>query len=600
MKPTGLVSGLQVLVALRRESKRRWLPPPSPPLAAALIGALLAFLALPPAMATLGNEFQVNTYTTGDQDTPAIAMDANGNFVVVWSSSVQDDGGGWGIFGQRYDATGTPQGSEFQVNTFTTGDQFLPAVAMDTAGNFVVVWNSEFQDGSGWGIFAQRYDATGTPPGSEVQVNTYTTDNQALPAVAMDADGDFVVVWRSDGQDGSAWGIFGQRYDAAGTPQGSEFQVNTYTTSDQSSPSVAMDPNGNFVVVWESYGQDGFNSGVFGQRFDASGTPQGAEFQVNAYALSSDSDPAIAMDPNGNFVVTWAGGQDGDPDGIFAQRYDAAGVPQGIEFQVNTFTTSIQGWPAAAMDADGNFVVVWRSPYGIFAQRYDASGAPQGGEFHVNTYALGNHAHPAVVMDADGNFVVVWRSDGGDGSGYAIFGRSFPGTFIPDATFTGKVKDVAKQPLAGATIEAKQGGITLFSTVTAANGSYTLQVAAGTYDLVAWLASYLDATKTLTINAGQTLTEVKFKLFRLSFFEGTVTEKGTGTPLDGALVEAIRNGATVASTMTAYDGSYILQVTKGTYNLRASKTGYKTKQKLDQTIGDGATKTVNIALPLLP
>ena len=94
--------------------------------------------------------------------------------------------------------------------------------------------------------------------------------------------------------------------------------------------------------------------------------------------------------------------------------------------------------------------------------------------------------------------------------------------------------------------------------------------------------------------------EFKFSLARLSFFEGTVTEKGTGTPLDGALVEAIRNGATVASTMTAYDGSYILQVTKGTYNLRASKTGYKTKQKLDQTIGDGATKTVNIALPLLP
>jgi len=221
-------------------------------------------------------------------------------------------------------------------------------------------------------------------------------------------------------------------------------------------------------------------------------------------------------------------------------------------------------------------------------------------DYHCGVHGLDMNGTIAVIPSF-GDFVAVWRSFGQDGDSYGIFGRGFPGTPAPDATFTGKVKDANRNPLADATVEAKQGGVTLFSTMSAANGSYTLPVAAGTYDLVASLAGHLDATKTLTISAGQTLTRVKFKLFRPSFFQGMVTEKGTGMPLEGALVEASRNGATVASTTTAADGSYSLQVTKGTYRLRASQTGYKTKSKLDQSIGDGATKTgINFALAPLP
>ena len=113
------------------------------------------------------------------------------------------------------------------------------------------------QDGSGFGVFGQRFNAAGLPQGSEFQVNSYTTGSQGCPAVASDASGNFVVVWTSSGQDGSGYGVFGQRFDASGLPQGSEFQVNSYTTGYQSYPAVASDANGNFVVVWESYGQDG-------------------------------------------------------------------------------------------------------------------------------------------------------------------------------------------------------------------------------------------------------------------------------------------------------------------------------------------------------
>src|SRR3972149_653080 len=105
-------------------------------------------------------------------------------------------------------AWGQPVGSEFQVNTYTTGRQEIPSVASDATGNFVVVWNSSPQDGSNSGVFGQRYDDSGNALGSEFQVNSYTTSNQFFPSVASDANGNFVVVWMSLGQDGDSYGIF--------------------------------------------------------------------------------------------------------------------------------------------------------------------------------------------------------------------------------------------------------------------------------------------------------------------------------------------------------------------------------------------------------
>jgi hypothetical protein len=157
------------------------------------------------------------------------------------------------------------------------------AVAADPAGNFVVVWDS-YQDGHGSGVFAQRYDSAGSPLGGEFQVNTFTLDNQGYGgngdggvrgvAVATDAAGNFVIAWDSGysdyPQDGHYWGIFAQRYDSSGTPVGAEFQVNTYTTGSQTPGALAADPAGGFVVVWGSEYQDGNDGhGVFGQRFQA-------------------------------------------------------------------------------------------------------------------------------------------------------------------------------------------------------------------------------------------------------------------------------------------------------------------------------------------
>ena len=119
--------------------------------------------------------------------------------------------------------------------------------------------------------------------GDEFRVNTYTHEDQSNSSVTQLADGGFVVTWQSYNQDGDSWGIYGQRYDTHGNPVNSEFQVNTYTEERQESPSVTGLVDGGFVVTWESFGQDGSWSSVYGQRYDENGEPVGSEFRVNTH-----------------------------------------------------------------------------------------------------------------------------------------------------------------------------------------------------------------------------------------------------------------------------------------------------------------------------
>lgn len=324
----------------------------------------------------VGGEFQVNSYTTGYQAYPALAADSSGNFVVVWESYGQD-GSLFGVFARRYDTAGLPLGDEFQVNTYTTNGQRVPSVAVDGSGGFVVVWSSREQDGSGYGVFGQRFNPAGSPVGGEFQVNSYTTSAQSTGVVAADFAGDFTVVWMSSDQDGSTRGVFGQRFDSAGAPAGSEFQVNTYTTDQQDWPAVAANAAGEVVVVWESSGQDGSYSGIFGQRFDAAGTPAGSEFQVNLHSGLEQGRPAVAEDAQGSFIVVWESyGQDGAGFGLFARNFDSAGGGWPRELQANSVWTADQRDPAAAIGGSGEFVVVWESSDGqdgsmdgVFGQR---------------------------------------------------------------------------------------------------------------------------------------------------------------------------------------------------------------------------------------
>ena len=408
--------------------------------AGALALALLAFPAAGTEMLVpQGTEFQVNTYTALFQESPSVAADADGNFVVVWScdGASGTDTGSLSIQGRRYTSDGTALGEQFQVNTYTTGDQKNPSVAADAGGDFVVVWESNGSDGPDTqyrSVQGQRFASDGSPQGAQFQVNTYSQNSQIRASVAADADGDFVVVWQSNGSSGTdtdSRSIQGQRYDSVGSPQGAEFQVNTYTSHYQRSPSVAADADGDFVVVWESYGSSGTDRSGYsiqGQRYASAGSAEGAEFQVNSFTLYGQIHAAVAAEADGDFVVVWesygSSGTDGSGYSIQGQRYASGGSAAGAEFQVNSYTTSDQEYPSVGVSPDGDFVVMWDSAasYGpetnsdsIQGQRYDAGGSPQGAQFQANTYTT-SQQYSVSLAEADGHFVVVWRSDGSSGT----------------------------------------------------------------------------------------------------------------------------------------------------------------------------------------
>lgn len=396
-----------------------------------------ALLSVVPA----GAEFQVNTFTTGNQYIPRVAMDPAGDSVVTWVSANQD-GSGYGVYAQRYSAAGAAAGSEFRVNTTTLNNQVYPTVAMDAAGDFTIAWASYKQDGSGYGIYAQRYNAAGVAQGGELHVSTTTAGDQSFPTIAMDAAGDFVIAWDSN-QGGSTYGIYAQRYDAAGIAQGGQFQVNTYTAGNTTFPTIGMDQAGDFVIAWSSDGEDGSGYGIYAQRYNAAGVAQGGEFHVSTTTAGDQIYPTVGMDAGGDFVVGWeSDGQDGSGYGVYAQRYNAAGVAQGSEFLVNTTTKGDQQQPSLAVDAGGAFVIAWESPQdgsgnGVYAQAYNAAGARVGGEFQVNTYTVGDQKQPSVAIDVNGDMAIVWESGVQDGSGYGIYAQRYnavpaalPDTFV--------------------------------------------------------------------------------------------------------------------------------------------------------------------------
>jgi S-layer family protein len=310
----------------------------------------------------LGGEFLVGSVTTGYQAVAVPAVGPRGDFVVAWWDSATPTG--LALKARRFDRGGVPVGAELEVTTQATTAEAFPGMGRTPDGGFVVAWCGN-ADGSGKSIAARRYDGQGAPRGPEFVVNTYTTGDQRYPSVDTDAAGNFVVLWRDEtlGRDGSGFALFAQRYDAAGGRLGGEFQVNSYTTGDPRGASVSMAPDGGFVATWTSQ-VDGTLFGVSARRFDAAGSALGPEFAVNAYTFGvqiTDVD-AVAHDGGGNFVISWWGLP--GPD-VWAQRFDAAGNRRGQEFMVNSSTTSSQSQTSASVASDevGNLVVAWEDQF---------------------------------------------------------------------------------------------------------------------------------------------------------------------------------------------------------------------------------------------
>ncbi|MCB9231222.1 MAG: T9SS type A sorting domain-containing protein [Bacteroidia bacterium] len=366
-----------------------------------------------------GSETKINSTTTNGQRYPDIDMNPNGSYVVTWSSYGQD-ADQYGVWQRLYDNTGSAVIGEGRANNTQTGSQFRSRVAMDDAGNYGVVFMDSENDGDGFGIYARFYNSSGSSIQSAWLVNTDTAGYQGMPDIALDSAGNGIIVWQGYGDNsGSTMGIYAQMVDGTtGSPVGSQFLVNTSTANNQTDPSVEMDVDGNFIIVWASRDQDGSQEGIYARRYNSSGTAQGGVFKVNSTTSGSQDNPRITVTREGRFAIAWNSyGQDGSYEGVYLQTYEATASKFGAETQVNTRTTDFQQAPAVAWcHNDSNLVVTWQdgltnstathdsSEYGVYYQQFSTSDTtpPTAVCQNISVYLDGSGSATITGTDIDG------------------------------------------------------------------------------------------------------------------------------------------------------------------------------------------------------
>jgi len=276
--------------------------------------------------APIADEFQINALTTSFQGSPAVAYQPGGDFVVVWNSffSVGTDSDGYGIQMRRVDPAAGPFGSDFQVNTYTTNWQTDAAVATAQDGSFVVAWESGLTGvPDGDTIRARRFNSAGVPVGDDFLVNTNAALRKADPDLGIAPDGSTLVVWEAG--DNLDRDIRARFYSSTGLPQGGDFVINSYTTDFQANPAVALDPSGGFIVVWQSFGSLGGDTAnsIQARRLTDNGVPLGEDFQVNLTENGIQNYPDVAARSDGSFIVVWGSdyspGTDSSDDSILGR-----------------------------------------------------------------------------------------------------------------------------------------------------------------------------------------------------------------------------------------------------------------------------------------
>jgi hypothetical protein len=391
----------------------------------------------------LGTTIDVNSIKPGAMtDSPVVASNASGNYVVVWSTALSDHTSE--IDGQMHNATGTAKGGNFTISksNSTAVELVYPSVAIDDKGDFVVTWINASMNSNhevtGYSVRGQRYDFHVKTQATEFTIGT-SAAQFVVPSgasVGMDSHGDFVVVWGSKNTSTPGIGefVYAQVYNWSGTVKGSRITVatgdNVSTFAEFST--VAMNSKGDFVVAWQSF--NGASISVKAQRYNLAGKATTSLITVSQGSSStSQREPAVAIDPKGEFVVVWETGSfkgEGEIDSIHAQRYDSLGHAWGGAITVSQGDSiTYENAPSVAMNSGGDFVVTWwnsnrtNSFTTVLAQAYKWSGQAQGSPITVareNTFET--NRIPSVAINGCGKFVIAWDrySLTYNGSSYSI------------------------------------------------------------------------------------------------------------------------------------------------------------------------------------
>ncbi len=243
----------------------------------------------------------------------AAAMDDEGRFVVAWQDWSET------VFFRIFDETGTP----------ATGDllpdlEHISVLAADSNGGFIAAGPEHQSEATI--IVAQRFDWQGNALDEPFTVNDDAAKTKSVAAVVVNDDGDYAIVMQMT-SDSVDYDVYLQRFDNQGNALGDKVLVNA-TTEGAQAHAAATVVDGGFVVTWESAEYlDALQSEVYARRFDDEANMLGGEFRVNTYEPEAQTDPHVVATADGGFVIVWQSWQqDGSGDGVFAKLYSAAGA----------------------------------------------------------------------------------------------------------------------------------------------------------------------------------------------------------------------------------------------------------------------------------
>ncbi len=390
--------------------------------------AIVLFL----VVSVIGEEFQVNTYTTEAQHSPAICAGENGTVAVVWVSEFQDGSRG-GVYGRILGRDGAFLSDEFQVSTYTRGDQTAPAIACELDGDFIVVWANTLTRSAlghpiGGHIWGRRFASSGTPLGPEFQISHSEYSKNSNAAVAKGPGGAFVVAW----QENFDYQILARSFDAQGEPMSGQFVVSSNRYCIGEEPRVAWTSTGSLVFAWETRECE---EGVSSRRFSPFGQP--LDDTLSLHRADANAMGGVCAGPAGDFTVAWSSSNYTDYVlKTFARTFDRDGEPK-KEFVVRESKDYTSPRTHLACDDDGGFIVAWSSGDAILGTSYDPQGKPS--DVVLAPGDSIQRSEPAVVSFGSGELMAVWTSMDQDGDRAGIFGRSLASavpTFTPEPTPT--------------------------------------------------------------------------------------------------------------------------------------------------------------------
>lgn len=241
----------------------------------------------------------------------------DGSFNVVYAQNAES-GGAIEIVSRRVSADGTPSVDE-ELLTAAASGQF--GLSRATMGSYLLSWLD--YHGGLLSTHVRRIASDNSPSGGIVLPGDGVAFQNACD-VDQNDQGDFAVAWaRSDD-------IFVQTFAADGTPLSGTVQANQLSSYKCVSPHISMDGDGDFVVAWTygTWSQWFSTAEVYARTFGADSAPIGGEFMVNEVTEHQQKLEGLTLADNGQFLVTWNTYlQDGDGLAVMGRLYHEDIVP---------------------------------------------------------------------------------------------------------------------------------------------------------------------------------------------------------------------------------------------------------------------------------